>query len=204
MEKNLFYATMMENGKLVIRQCKFLRLVVRPNNIKFNVMDGSAISVNHNFIDFEIAYAGVNFTSKSLYDLRQRDIKVCQTYEAAKNNDSSGLMVYSYDCAPLIKLDSFNLHYFDVIKHFSGVAQVKAINYTAITTYFKPQFISYYWNGTRAVETTIQFRFTFDVLNLQGNTCAPNSCDTEISLCKLYNSAEECKNDNAIKVYAFP
>ena len=204
MNGNLFFATMKEGSQLVIRQCKFTKLIVRPNCIRFRADNGMALEVNQDFLDYEIVFAGLDLKVKSLYDLNTKGIKIYKTYEAAKNNDSNELLIYSYDSSPLIHLESFNLHVYQVTAPFAFVSESKTIGYGYTSTKFKLQFFSYYWNGTKAVRRQIHYRFKFDVLNMAGDTESTGGSDEELNLGELYKTAELCENDNAIKVYAFP
>lgn len=203
MDGNVFFATMKEGNELVIRQCKFTKLIVRPCCIKFSAKDGMALEVNQEFLDYEIVFAGLDLKVNSMYDLNCNGIKIYRTFEAAKNNDSNGLLIYAYASCPLINLEEFNLHYSQVVAPFSFVSESKIVAEGFSSTKFKLQFFSYYWNGTKAVKRQLYYRFTFDVLNLEGDTDSQKSSD-ELRLGKLYKTDELCENDNAIKVYAFP
>lgn len=208
---NLYYVKVTdENGKWVIRQARFKKLLCRIDSLIFDT-ETDKLTFANGKIKSELELAGVDTSQSPITELAFDGsyLNGMATFEAAKDETNNIFYFFTHSGnrgnEVMIRLDGFGGTYKKVEnklkKRFEIKNQLEEPNYfnggEDDGVEYEIKVFGWYWNGSEAVSEELTREIYYDILN--------NSYEMpyEDSSKKYYPSCEACEKDNEVICYRF-
>lgn len=203
---NLYYVKVTdENGKYVIRQARFKKLLCRIDSLCFDT-ETDKLTFANGKIKSELELAGVDTSRSPITELNFDGsyLNGMATFEAAKDETNNIFYFFTHGGnggnEVLIRLEEFGATYkkFEskLKKNFEVRKQVYWENDEKSEEY-EVKVFGWYWNGTEAIAEELTDEIYYDIL--KGGYEIPYKDSSK----KYYPSWEACEKDNKIVCYRF-